>query len=177
MKSKLIKLSIFIVILLFVFSFVHKTSVKNVHNFSDSKYTSKKNNFYILDYVPTEKVIKLKYWPVTIILDTAWTEHQWFEEANFFSSTLQKADNGTYNMGLKIKSESTEDFVYSFDIIPEGVGSIGGNNPMTKQHEGVLYKFSDTLKIIVQEKNPIDSIGWTKHIITDTIMYIKCKIK
>ena len=177
MKSKLIGLSILIVILLFAFSFLHKAGVKNVHNFSDSKYTSKKNNFYIRDYVPTEKVIKLKYWPATIVLDTAWTEYQWVEEANFLSSTLRKADNGAYNIGFKIKSESTEDFVYSLDIIPESVGSIGGNNPLTKQHEGVLYTFPDTLKIIVQEKNPVDSIGWTKHIVTDTITYIKLKIK
>lgn len=177
MKSKLIGLSILIIILLFVFSFLHKVGVKNVHNFSDSKYTSIKNGFYITDYVPTKKVIKLKFWPVTVVLDSAWTEHQWVEEANFLNSTLEKAGNGTYNIGFKIKSESTQDFVYALDIFPNDIGGIGGNNPMTKQHEGFLYKFPDTLKIIVKEKNPVDSIGWIKHIVTDTITYVKCKVK
>ena len=161
-------------LLLFVFSFLHKAGVKNVHNFSDSKATSKLNGFYITDYVPTKKIIKLKHWPVTVILDSAWVECKWFEEANFLNSTLEKSENGNYNAAFKIKSISTDDFVFALDL-PDNIGNTGGYNPTTKQHEGTLYDLPDTLKVTVSEKNPVDSIGWIKHLVTDTILYIKCK--
>lgn len=135
------------------------------------------NGFWMMDYAPTKNVIKLKFWPLKIALDSAWVECQWIEEANFLGSSLEKKNNGRFNIGFKIKSEATTDFVYSLDIIPDRLGSISAFNPLTKQHEGVLFQFPDTLKIIVQEKNSVDSISWIKHIATDTLIYVKCKNK
>ena len=176
MKSKIIGLSILAFVVLLIISFLNRVSIKNIHNFSDSKQTSKQNGFFVADYFPTKTVLKLKNWPVTVTLDSAWTEHQWTEVPGFLNSTLEKSLGG-YNIAFKIKNCSTEDFVYSLDIYPDNIGTIGGYNPMTKQHEGFIYSHKDTLTILVQEKNPIDSIGWQKHLTTDTILYIRCKNK
>ena len=105
--------------------------------------------------------------------DSAWTEYKWVEHSNFIGSTLEKSGYG-FNIAFKIKSVTTASFIYDLQFISDSIGGIGGYNPLTKQHEGFLYTFPDTLKVLVEEKNPTDTIGWIKPIITDTIIYIKC---
>lgn len=40
-----------------------------------------------------------------------------------------------------------------------------------------LDKLSDTIRVVLEQKNPNEDIGWTKPIITDTIKFIKSKTK
>jgi hypothetical protein len=95
----------------------------------------------------------------------------------FFVSTLEKVENGTFNIAFKIKSGVPSDFVYALEMLSEEVGNIHCYNPSTSQHEGVLYNLPDSIRIVIQEKSPDVGIGWRKHIVTDTITYVRCKVE
>ena len=174
MKLKtIIGLSFLILGSLFVISFLHKVGVKGQYQYSTSISESKKNGFYIAEYIPTEKTINLKLRHGTIVLDTAWAEFAWHMQANNFVSSKVKVNDKGYNIAFKIKSSSTDKFIYNLDFKSAPLGQIGGFNLINKQYESTIYSLPDTITVFLEEKNLSPDLGWLKPIITDTLTYIK----
>jgi hypothetical protein len=162
----------------FMYSFLHKISVKDHPRQSDSRYNSKLNKFYIADYIPNKAHIELKLRKGTVDLDTAWVEFPWYFEPNHFVTTKERLnENKWYNLCIKIKTRHSfndlDDFVWNFEFRNKTIGAIGGFDLVNHQQASSLFSIPDTLYILFEEKNLSPGIGWKKPIVTDTIIYYK----
>ncbi len=144
---------------------------KNCPKVSESRGNSIQNKLFIDDYDFDKDTINLKKWNQKIIIDSIWIEKKWIINSdNCFSKKIEQQKG--YNLIINFK-DNTEEFLFNFrtenKLDNENSSGIGLNRKVFR-----FNSIPKELKILIEERNPIETIGWQKSIITDTIT-IKAK--
>ncbi len=164
---------IYIVIIFFVSCNLCKIGIKcyNCIRASDNIINSKKDGFLLGNYLPLQKVFINNVWNENVIFDTAWVEQGWFYQSDKCSSNKIKANNNYY-FHVNFKKDKIGKFLFNLSLLSNNkeIKSGIGENEITFN----VAPLTDTLKVIIQMKNPIDSIGWKQPIqAKDTIIFVK----
>lgn len=135
---------------------------------SKSMTESISDGSFVCVLYPLKSDYKLHYSDLTVKFDTAWVQHSWVEKsvgAFFVKKELTK------NLFAIIPFEKSKANTFLFTLKP-----IGGYEGGIEEHkyETQFYN-TDTLALLIMEKNPIDSRGWKKEQSGDTVMFIIAK--
>jgi hypothetical protein len=138
------------------------------HGASDNIAMSKLNKFYKVIYLPNQFEFTLLDGSV-VKIDTAWAEKMWTYDNN--GKPKLSNDFGS-NFIIPIKKQEFDKFLFDFSLADTS------NEYMTtglEEKRRVLYPSNlfDTIKIILQQKNPKQEYGWMAPIKTDTIFFTK----
>ena len=159
------------IIIYYVSDFLCRVEVKckNCPKTSLSISESKKTGFYIGNYESKTKVIELKNYDEKIKIENVWVENTWIKNTdNCLCPKFEKVKG--YNVILQFNKPNKSDFNFSLKPITkdkEGEFSLGiGQDRKEMRFENLPNK----LKIVVEERNPAEGVGWTKSIVTDTIV-------
>jgi hypothetical protein len=77
--------------------------------------------------------------------------------------------NTNYQLEILFEKEKLENFQFELRLVGnEYAGGIEDGRKLIQ-----LDKFTDTIRIVLEQKNPDPDIGWTAPIITDTINFVK----
>ena len=158
------------IIIFYVSDFLCKVEVKckNCPKISDDIKTFKSRGFYIGTYDTETKFIELKNYNEKINITKVWAEKSWIKNTDdCLCPKFEKIEG--YNIIIEFNS-TKKDFIFSLMPITEdklGKTSFGINENRKEMRFENLPKL---LKIAVEEKNPDESFGWKKRIISDTII-------
>ncbi|KIC00122.1 hypothetical protein [Flavobacterium sp. KMS] len=155
----------------YVTDFLCKCEIKckNCPKTSENIKFSKESGFYIGNYKPTLDTIKLKNYNEKIIITNVWIEQSWLINTDDCKSPKREKIEG-YNVILEFK-KTNKDFIFNLMPLTEdkfGKRSFGLNENKKEMH---FENLPNKLEIIVTERNPNENIGWTKSIITDTLVF------
>jgi hypothetical protein len=141
---------------------------KNCPETSESIEASKQSGFYIGNYMTSLDTIRLKNFNEKIIITNVWVEKSWFINSDDCSSPKLQKTNG-YNIVLEF-NKTNKGFI--FDLMPITNDRFGKNSYGINENKKEMRfeKLPNKFKIIMEERNPDENIGWTKSIITDTIV-------
>jgi hypothetical protein len=132
---------------------------------SESKEEALKNNSEVSTYLPDK--YKFSLLDGTILqLDTAWTEIS-FSYKN--GKRIYDSSNG-FHFSIPFKKEVPESFTFSLSLADTTNRSFtnGGGEKLIQLCPTNLY---DEMKVVLEQKDPDTSKGWTHRIITDTITF------
>jgi len=143
---------------------------KRVGNFGDSDnvHDSRANKLFIETYFPDRFSFKLIDSSI-VKIDTAWAESDWIYDK--IGKPLKSDSIKGYNFIIPIIKQDFKSFKFSFSPI-DTLNGIGYGIQESKY----VFKpkvLKDTIKILVEQKNPDTTYGWTRPIINDTILFIK----
>jgi hypothetical protein len=145
---------------------------KNCTKTSLTKANSIKDGFYLMDYKPLQKEIKLMNYPGKIEFKNAWVENQWFYNSNDCINTKQEKRDG-YNVIFEFKESNIHSFIFSLTPVINGRIDETNGGIKADRKEIRLKTLSDTIWLRVFERNPIDSIGWQQEIEGELIGFVK----
>jgi len=168
----LIYLGLTIMIGYLILSQLCKIGVKceNCNDTSISKENSVKDGFYLMDYKPLQKIVKLKYHDETIEFNDVWIESQWFHNTNNCLNTHKEKDDGI-NVIFEFKKSNDNTFLFTLSSLVNG--RIAGVGISEDRKVIRLSTLPDTIWLKIHEKNPIDSIGWKQEVEGDVIGFVK----
>lgn len=167
-------MSLFIlgIIIYYVSDFLCRVEVKckNCPKTSRTVSESKKTGFFIGNYEAKTKVIELKNYDEKIMLENIWAEFTWIKNTdNCLCPKFEKVKG--YNVIIQFEKPNKDDFNFSLKPITEdkkGESSLGISQDRKEMR---FENLPEILKIVVEERNPNENIGWQKSIITDTITF------
>lgn len=111
-------------------------------------------------YIPTKRKFTLLDNTI-LILDPAKTVI-FYDKDNMILNT-------TYPLEILFKQEKPENFQFELRLVGnQYAGGIENNRKLIQ-----LNKITDTIKLVLEQKNPDPNKGWTAPIITDTITFVK----
>ena len=144
---------------------------KNCPKISRTISESKKTGFFIGNYESQTKVIELENYSEKIRLENVWAENTWIQITdNCLCPKFEKAKG--YNVILLFNKPNKSDFNFSLKPITEdkkGESSLG----ISQDRKEMRFEYlPEILKIVVEERNPDENVGWQKSIVTDTITFI-----
>lgn len=141
---------------------------KNCRKTSPNIEFSKKSHFFAGIYTASSDTIQLKNYKEKIIITNVWAEKSWFKNTNDCKNPKLETTDG-YNVVLEF-SKTNNDFI--FNLMPLTTDKYGkySNGINENKKEMRFVNLPDEIKIIVEERNPDDNIGWTNKIATDTIV-------
>jgi hypothetical protein len=177
--KSIIKILIGIVLLLLLLGgceFLCQLSVKckNCPETSIDKIASVKGGYYITNYKVGKKNIRLKKHDYTIRIDSVWGEHMHRDNTNICLLSKSIIDSSLYAVVIEFSKPVSDTFIFSFEpIIDNEIDERQGGMQNNKKILTMLKKMPDTIKLILQEKSPVDSIGWRSPLNTDTITLVK----
>lgn len=132
---------------------------------SETKEEALKNNSEVSTYLPDKYKFNLLD-GTTLKLDTAWTEvsFSFKNEKRIYDATYG------YHFSIPFKKEVPESFTFSFSLADKSNQSFtnGGGEKLIQLCPKHLY---DEMKVLLEQKDPDTSKGWTHSIITDTITF------
>lgn len=131
---------------------------------------SKETGFYIGNYKSETKIIELKNYNEKIKIENVWAENTWIRNTDDCLCPKFEKVKG-YNVIIQFKKPNKDDFNFSLKPITEdknGESSLGIGLDRKEMRFENLPKI---LKIVVEERNPTENVGWQKAIITDTITF------
>jgi hypothetical protein len=136
---------------------------------SETKEEAKANGSTVVEYVPDKRNFNLLD-GTKMQIDTAWTEISFTyhnEKKNFDSAY-------GFHFGIPYTREGREKFSFIFNLFDttNRVFTNGREKKICYLCPRHLY---DTMKVILEQKNPDTSLGWTQPIVTDTITFKKLK--
>lgn len=143
---------------------------KNCTETSMSKENSIADGYFIGEYVPLQKNIKLKYHDETIAFGNVWYESQWFYNSDNCLNTKKEKKDG-YNIIVEFKQSIPNSFLFTLSELGASSGARGGMNEDKKELR--LPYLPDTLWLKIHEKNPVDSIGWTQELEGEMVGFVK----
>ena len=143
---------------------------KRVGNYgtSDNVRESRAYNLFIQTYVPNRFSLTLIDSSM-VKIDTAWAEAEWIYDKN--SKPLISDTIKGYNFIIPILKQDFRNFKFSFSPIDTLNGTGYGLQESKYVFNPKVLK--DTIKILVEQKNPDTTYGWTRPITKDTILFIK----
>ena len=138
-------------------------------NYSSKSLTeSMKDGSFVSGLYPVKSDYKLHYSDLTIKFDTAWIQHPWIEKSVGVIFTKKELAK---NLIAIIPFEKSKANTFVFTLKP-----IGGYQGGIEEHRyETQYHNTDTLILLIMEKNPIDSIGWKKEQTGDTVVFIRAR--
>ncbi len=143
---------------------------------SKSRLASINDGSYVYTYYPLKTDYQLHNHDLKIKFDTGWVQHAWHEKSVAGIFTRKELLKSLTTI-FPFKKSISNTFVFSLK-------SFSGNN-FEKYSGGIeenLYEndydnIGDTIMLLIDEKDPIDSIGWLHSISGDTVIYIRAKNK
>jgi len=134
---------------------------------SKTKEEALKNGSNVILFMPDKKTFNLLD-GTTLTLDTAWTE------VSFSLKNGERILDSTYGFHFSIpfKQLTPNTFTFHFSLLDKTnqMFTNGMDQNLSQLCPKQLY---DEMKIILDQKDPDTSKGWTNPIITDTIIYRK----
>lgn len=103
-----------------------------------------------------------------VLLDSSWMKIQ-SSELEISKFNMDKTVNTTYAFKIKFDTENPDKFRFQFRLV--GNKYAGGMSEREKVF--LVAKYTDTIKVLLEQKNPDSSIGWTMPVITDTIVFVR----
>lgn len=103
-----------------------------------------------------------------VLLDSSWMKIQ-SSELEISKFNMDKTVNTTYAFKIKFDTEYPDKFRFQFRLV--GNKYAGGMSEREKVF--LVAKYTDTIKVLLEQKNPDSSIGWTMPVITDTIVFVR----
>jgi len=165
--------TIFILIIIFLLAtflscdFVYKDNGAFGH--SETKKEALENGSEVLMYLPNIKQFKLLD-GTTLKIDTAWTE------VSFSYKNNERILDSTYgfNFSIPFKKEIPNSFTFNFSLADKRneLFTNGGGEKLIQLCPTKLY---NEMKVLLEQKDPDTTKGWTHPIITDTITFIKVR--
>ena len=138
---------------------------------SQDLQSSRSNHLLRARYLPDKFQFRL-FDSSVILIDTAWAETEWIHGEN---GKINIAGDSGYNMIIPIPTMNDAKFNFEFEMADRTNDSFGGEGP--SRNRQVIYprKLNDKLKIVMVQINPDTSLGWTRPLVTDTIIFTKIK--
>lgn len=132
---------------------------------SETKEEAAANGSPVLRYVPNKYSFSLLD-GTTILIDTAWTEVS-FSYHN--GKRVVDSSNG-YHFSIPFIKKVPGSFTFTFSLSDEGnqVFTNGIGETLVQICPKTLYK---EIKVLLEQKDPDTSKGWTNPIILDTITF------
>ncbi|HLK28303.1 MAG TPA: hypothetical protein VKT28_06965 [Puia sp.] len=164
----MIKIIIFFLLLTNVLSSCLPDKRMGRYGTSDNISKSKEQNLYRAIYKPDKFQMQLLDSSI-IKIDTGWAEAMWSYDKNGQPIIAEQAG---YNFVIPIVKQEFEKFLFIFTLAdtsnrasPNGI----------EEFRCVLNpkRLSDTFNILLEQKNPDTTYGWTKPLIYDTIKFFK----
>lgn len=146
---------------------------KNCLRSSPSKEISIKKDYYVGDYLPVQTEIRQRYHNQKIKFDTAWVEKSWFINSDICLLSHEEIRRGTFTIKFPFEKSIKNSFLFSLNPIIDGVEC-----DFCKSFNDTYVKFNtsnltDTIKFIVNEKNPQKEVGWRQELKGDTIVFLR----
>ena len=143
--------------------FIYKDNGRFGH--SETKEEAFINGSEVYIYLPDKDSFKLIDNSI-LKIDTAWTE-----ESFSYKNNNRVLDNSWgYHFSIPIKQKEQETFTFTFSLADTNnrVFTNGAGDNLIQLCPLNLY---DTMKVVLEQKDPDTLIGWTHSIITDTITF------
>ena len=105
-----------------------------------------------------------------LMIDTAWTEMSFT-----YSNGTRVFDTAYgYHFTIPFRKQIAGSFNFSFELADSSnrVFTNGMDENFAQLCPRVLY---DQIKVLLVQKNPDSSLGWTRPIVTDTLVFLKIK--
>lgn len=138
---------------------------------SDNIGESRINKLFIVKFVPNKFSFKLIDSSV-INIDTAWAESLWIYNENH-KPTVPDTIVG-FNFILPFSKQNFSD-IRNFRFDFANLDTLNGQGYGLQESKWVFNPkvLKDTIRILIQLRNPDTTLGWTRPIISDTLIYIK----
>jgi hypothetical protein len=143
--------------------FVHKDN--GLFGHSSTKEEAAANGSQVLIYVPDKYSFSLLD-KTTLFIDTAWTEES-FSYHN--GKRIIDASNG-YHFSIPIIKKVPDSFTFMLSLADTHNQAFtnGGGEKLIQLCPQTLYK---EIKVLLEQKDPDTSKGWTNPIVLDTITF------
>lgn len=154
--------------------FICEISVKckDCDQTSKSEKESKENKFYYGYYTCDISEFNLKYNTEKIEIGNIWIEKVWrYNTDDCFSDdyNTKVVNNHGYNIVIDFK-KSTDEFLFNFIPMINNIED-NQNGGINDNRKTLRYtKLPKEIKLIVVERNPDMNFGWTKEIISGTLI-------
>jgi len=109
---------------------------------------------------------------VQIIFNDVWVESQWFYNSDICLFTRMEKRKGN-NVIFEFKKSNDGKFLFSLSRVINGELDITNGVIMGNKKEIQLQEISDTLWLLVHEKNPLEEIGWKEKLVGELIGFVK----
>lgn len=139
---------------------------------SNSKTESKESGYYLTDYKPMTREIKLTQHDEKIEFGEIWVESQWFYNSDICLLSHKESRNG-YNVVFEFKKSNQGTFLFTLKPIIDGKLDLGNGGILEDRKEIRLSQLTDTLWLKVHEKNPQKGVGWKNEIEGQKIGFVK----
>ena len=170
MKGQLSLLSSFI-IFSFWFAVTGCDNENGLFGHSKTKEEAKANGSTVVEYIPDKKDFNLLD-GTKMQVDTAWTE------LSFTYNNGKRDIDSTYgyHFSVPVQNNNLENYTFTFsllDTLNQAFTNPGpGKDGLSQLCPKHLY---DKMKVLLEQKDPDTTKGWTHSIITDTITFTKIK--
>jgi len=136
---------------------------------SKTKEEAKANGSAVIEFVPDKNNFLLLD-GTKMHVDTAWTEVSFtYKDGKKIFDTAYG-----YNFTVPYKRQEYENFSFNLSLVDTTNQMF--TNGMGKEACQIRPKYLyDTMKVILEQKNPDTAFGWLKPIITDTIVFTKIR--
>jgi hypothetical protein len=170
--SKLKSNSVYINLLLIIISPLAFTSCDNsegLFGHSETKEEAKANGSTVVEYIANKTNFNLID-GTKMQIDTAWTEISFTYHNG--KKILDSTDGSHFS--IPVNNHNLEKFTFTLSLLDKSnqvfTNAGPGEDGLCQLCPRYLY---DTMKVILEQKNPDTAFGWLKPIITDTIIFIK----
>jgi hypothetical protein len=153
--------------LAFIFLLSCKHSNNGLFGHSKTKEEAKANGSEVLEYVADKAHFQLLD-GTDLHIDTAWTEVN-FTYHN--GKRVLDARDG-YHFSIPFKQADPKKFTFTFSLL-DTTNRMFTNGIEANLCQLVPKKLKDEMQILLEQKDPDTSKGWTNPIVTDTITFRK----
>ena len=162
-RTKFILTATFVLGIISGCDFIYKDNGTSGH--SETKEEALTNGSTVSTYLPDKYKFNLLD-GTTLNLDTAWTEVSFSHNNNI---RMLDSANG-FHFSIPFKKETPESFTFTFSLADKSNQSFtnGSGEKLIQLCPKHLY---DEMKVLLEQKDPDTSKGWTHTIITDTITF------
>lgn len=147
----------------------HKDDGEGLFGHSKTKEEAIANGSNVVTYVPNKYSFSLLD-GTTLIIDTAWTE----ESFTYHNGKRVIDSSHGYHLSIPFKKKIPDSFTFTFDLADKTnekfTNGIGEN--LCQLCPSSLF---DEMEVLLVQKDPDTSKGWTNPIILDTIVYRRLK--
>jgi hypothetical protein len=149
--------------------FFHKDDSEGLFGHSQTEEEAEKNGSAVVNYIPNKYSFALLD-GTTLIIDTAWTE----ESFTYHNGKRVIDPSYGYHLSIPFKKKIPTSFTFNFSLADktneEFTNGIGDN--LCQLCPTTLF---DEMKVLLEQKDPDTSKGWTNPIILDTIVFRRLK--
>jgi len=154
---------------LFGCGFFHKDDGEGLFGHSQTKEEAAKNGSTVINYIPNKYSFALLD-GTTLFIDTAWTE----ESFSYHNDKRVIDPSYGYHLSIPFKKKIPGSFTFNFSLADKTNEAFtnGNGENLTQLCPRTLF---DEIKVLLEQKDPDTSKGWTNPITLDTIVFRRIK--